>query len=133
LNKYWQDNRRYDVQEEPTAQSAMQFWAGFRQQFPLVCAYLAELNGIEDWDNGLAGNLGQLVDPQRKRRWAPNSSLVHREKMLLLQLNGIWHCSDMTLLERFCIIELDAVAVGSVSEEQFENGVPDDPFAFIHV
>jgi hypothetical protein len=105
----------------------------FRFQFPLVCHYLAERNGIEDWDNGLAGTLGQLVDPQRERRWAPSASLTRRDRLLLLQLNGIWHCSDMLLLERFCILDLDAVAVGSISEEQFESGVPDDPFAFIRV
>jgi len=145
---YWQNTRRQQDQarrpsqrQSPQEQQqiAAQFWSVFQARFPLVCDYLGDLVGIEDWSNGLAGQLGSLVDPQHKRRGDPSSSLVCRESLLLLRLNGIWHCSKMRLLEEFCKDELGAVAVGSVSEEEFDEDDSDieepdfDPFAFIDV
>jgi hypothetical protein len=143
---FWQGTRMQRGQErrlgQPEAaqesqQIAEQFWTAFRARFPLVCGYLGELVGAEDWDNGLAGQMGMLVDPTRECTFRPSSSLVCRGPWLFLQLNGIWPFSEMRLLELYCEDELGAVAVGSVSEDNFEIGACDDPnfdpFAFIDV
>jgi hypothetical protein len=112
---YWQGSRRWDGPDVPAAE----FWAGFRQRFPLTVGYLKELAGIPDWDNGLAGHLGCLVDP-RPGRPHPGASLVREGDLLLLRLDMIWHFTDMGLLERYCRDELGAVGVGSASEEDFD-------------
>jgi hypothetical protein len=135
---YWQGARTREdpprCEELPTAE---EFWAIFREQFPLVCEYLGPLDGAEDWDDRLVGQLGTLVDPQRDRLGDPSSSLVCRGDALFLRLNGIWHFSEMTLLELFCQHDLGAVAVGSISEEQIEmdddTGADFDPFRLIDV
>src|SRR5262249_11800312 len=102
--RFWQDRRcrRFPDPPERRPQVAPQFWAEFRSQFPLVCEYLAERNGIEDWSNGLAGQMGVLVDPARERHWLPSAEVVCCGAVLFLQLNSIWHCSDTRPLERFC-------------------------------
>lgn len=129
---YWQSLRG------PAATSAAppadQFWAVFRSRFPHTCEYLGDLNGSADWNNGLAGQLGMLVDPQRPRWGQPSASLSCEDDALYLRLNGIWHMSDLHLLERFCVTVLDAVAVGSASAYPDEvESDPDEPFDFIHV
>jgi hypothetical protein len=40
--------------------------------------------------------------------------------VLLLKLGGIRHCAELGRLERFFLDDLGAVAVGSVSEEDFD-------------
>jgi hypothetical protein len=135
---FWQDTRGrgFPRSGEYGPQVAQQFWAEFRAQFPLVCEYLGELNGIEDWNNGLSGQLGVLKDPAPKRHWLPSAELSCRDAVLFLQLNRIWHCSNMRLLERFCVDDLGALAVGSISEEEIEpnrDGPDVDPFTVIRV
>jgi hypothetical protein len=46
--------------------------------------------------------------------------LVRSGDLLLLQLNMIWHATEMGLLERYCCEDLGAVAVGSLSEEDLD-------------
>ena len=135
---YWQDARtREDRVPRTSLPTAGEFWAEFRERFPLVRAYLGELDGVTDWDDGLVGQLGSLVAPQPDALGDPSASLVCREAVLYLRLNGIWHFSDLRLLEEFCEADLGAVAVGSVSEEDFDRDEdepedPDfDPFDFI--
>jgi hypothetical protein len=111
-HRYWQDARQGD---EP-ATSADDFWVEFRERFPLTTNYLGELAGVEDWDDGLVGHLGSLVDPEPTRP-DPSATLNQDDDLLLLQLNMIWHFSEMELLERYCFLELDALAVGSISDE----------------
>ncbi|MBY0458179.1 MAG: hypothetical protein K2V38_12625 [Gemmataceae bacterium] len=130
---HWQAERRigFPADQRPTAEA---FWAAFREQFPVVCGYLAELNGVEDWDNGLVGQLGLLVDPRRRRRREPNASLQCQRDTLYLRLNGIWHLSEMDLLERYCTGVLGAVTVASTSAYPDEvEGDPDEPFDFLDV
>src|ERR1041384_3593125 len=103
---YWQGSRPL-LGERPTAEA---FWAGFREQFPRVCRYLGGLVGIADWDNGLAGLLGCLVDSTR-----PGATLTRSGDLLLLTLEDIWHFTQMTLLERYLKDELGAVAADSLS------------------
>jgi hypothetical protein len=142
---FWQETRSREwVRPLPARQpapaevrqQAEQFWGEFRGRFPLVFDYLGDLAGTEDWVNGLAGHL-DLVDPSRERKHEPSASLAQRGSELHLQLNGIWHFSDLRLLERFCEEELGAVATGNVSEEDFDEaafGDPHfDPFAHIRL
>jgi hypothetical protein len=136
--QFWQDRRCSRLPDPPErgSQAAQQFWAEFRAQFPLVCEYLAELNGIEDWNNGLAGQMGALQDPTPKRHGPPGAELVCRGAVLFLQLNSIWHFSDLRLLERCCTDDLGARAAGSISEEQIDpdrDGPDVDPFDLIFV
>jgi hypothetical protein len=114
--RYWQDARQVDDPEL----SADDFWTEFRERFPLTTGYLGELAGVEDWDDELVGHLGSLVDPV-PRQQTPSAQLTQEDDVLLLQLNMIWHFSDLGLLERFCFLVLDAVAVGSVSDETVED------------
>lgn len=109
---YWQAARQGDEPE----MSADDFWAGFREQFPLTTGYLGELAGVEDWDDELVGHLGNLVDPNSTAP-SPPAILTQDGDLLLLQLNMIWHFSDMGLLERYCVVDLGAMAVGSISDE----------------
>lgn len=92
---FWQDSRKEEwnrpARERTAAaqhQEGVQFWAVFRDRFPLVCDYLGGRVGIEDWNNGLAGQRGQFKDPQRKRRFRPEAILVRRDAVLFLQLHG---------------------------------------------
>jgi hypothetical protein len=137
---YWQGSRPWNG---PSI-SADEFWAGFREQFPQVIGYLKDLAGIPDWNNGLAGHLGCLVSPSSYRRLEPRASLVRSGDLMLLQLNSIWHCTDMGLLERYCEEDLGAIGVGSISEEAFDllvgtdledvaNDPNFDPFKFLEV
>ncbi len=124
---FWQHSRRWDGPKL----SADEFWAGFRGRFPLVVGYLRALAGTPDWDNGLSGHLGCLVDPGLGRQH-PAATLVRDDGLLLLRLNMIWHFTDMGLLERYCREELGAVAVGSISDEQLESDLGselEDPLA----
>jgi hypothetical protein len=114
--RHWQDSRQWGVPRPPAAD----FWAVFRERFPLVVGYLKELAGTRDWFNGLAGHLGCLVDPHRDRKGHRSASLVRSGDLLLLQLNMIWHGTDMGLLERDCREDLGAVGVGSLPEENFD-------------
>lgn len=113
---YWQAARGSD---EPLM-SPDDFWSEFRSQVPLTVGYLGELAGVEDWDDGLVGHLGSLVDPN-STDLNPPAVLTQDGDLLLLQLNMIWHFSDMGFLERFCFLELDALAVGSISDETVEE------------
>lgn len=113
---YWQEARR---SENPEV-TADEFWAGFRERFPLTTNYLGELAGVEDWDDELVGHLGSLIDPERTGPRAC-ATLTQDDDLLLLQLNMIWHFSDIGLLERHCFLELDALAVGSISDETAEK------------
>jgi hypothetical protein len=106
--RFWQDSRQADEPEVSVP------------NFPLTTDYLGELAGVEDWDDGLVGHLGSLVDPV-PRPQTPSAQLTQEDDVLLLQLNMIWHFSDLGLLERFCFLVLDAVAVGSVSDETVED------------
>jgi hypothetical protein len=118
---YWQDSRpRISRASGPEPPSAEVFWAGFRDKFPLVYAYLRELADTLDWNNGLAGQLSCLVDPRVRRRGDPSASLTQEGDVLLLKLGGIWHGAELGRLERFFLDDLGAVAVGSASEEDFE-------------
>jgi hypothetical protein len=118
---YWQESRpripRTSGSEPPSPEA---FWAGFRQRFPLVYSYLRELADTPDWNNGLAGQLSCLVDPKIPRHGDPGASLDREDRVLLLKLGGIWHCAELGRLERFFLEDLGAVAVGSVSEEDFD-------------
>jgi hypothetical protein len=130
---YWQDART--CEDPPRCEplpAADEFWSAFRARFPLVCRYLGELNGADEWDDELVGQLGQLVDPRPERLSDPSSSLVCRAGVLYLRLNRIWHFSQMHLLERFCAEELGAIAVGSSSREKLDRG-DSDPFTLIDV
>src|SRR5262245_58180922 len=51
------------------------FWKAMREHFPLVYQYLRELADIADWNNGLAGHLGCLVDPSEDRKPYPRAAL----------------------------------------------------------
>lgn len=115
---FWQDSRRRCW--DGSNVSASEFWTEFHERFPLVVVYLRDLIDIPDWDNGLVGHLGNLVDP-RPEREPPHATLIQDGDLLLLQLNMIWHFSDMGLLERYCREELGAMAVGSISDEQLET------------
>ncbi len=132
---YWQAERTRGMPRNlPTAKA---FWAAFRERFPRVREYLAKLDGIKDWNNGLAGQLGMLIAPRRRRR-EPSASLVCEGDLLYLRMNGIWHGSDLRLLERYCKVVLSAVAVGSASaypddEDDEVDEDPDEPFDFIDV
>ena len=90
----------------------------------MVIRYLHGLAGTADWDNGLSGKLGCLIDPLQERTGQPNAVLWQFKDTLFLELNGIWHGTTMNWLERYCREELGAVAVGSASEEDFE--LPED-------
>jgi hypothetical protein len=129
---YWQGSRRWDPPEVP----ADEFWAGFRKRFPLTTGYLKELVGIPEWDNGLAGQLGCLVDPRRGSKGHPSALLVRSGDVLQLRLNMIWHATEMGLLERYCR-DLGATAVRSLSEENLDrladNESDFDPFDAIWV
>jgi hypothetical protein len=114
--QYWQGSRRFNGPTVPDSA----FWAGFRERFPLVIGYLRELAGRTDWGNGLSGHLGCLVDPRPKGLLDHRASLVQSGDLLLLQLNLIWHGTDMGLLEHYCWADLGAIAVGSVSEEDLD-------------
>lgn len=129
--RYWQDLRSGAAAQ--TRPQAEQFWADFGTRFPLVCVYLGGLNGIADWANGLAGRLGMLLAPD-ERRSLPNASLSCEDDALYLRMNGVWHMSDLRLLERFCTAHLGAVAVGSTSAypDDVESD-PEEPFDFIAV
>lgn len=113
---YWQATRQVDDPQ----MSAVEFWTGFRERFPLTTSYLGELDGVEDWDDELVGHLGSLVDLGRTGPRA-SATLTQDGDLLLLQLNMIWHFSDLGLLERYCFLELDALGVGSVSDETVED------------
>lgn len=119
---YWQNSRpRIPQRSGSEPPSAEVFWAGFRDRFPLVHAYLGELADTPDWNNGLAGQLSALVDPRVQRDGDPSASLTQEDDVLLLKLGGIWHCAELIRLERFFLEDLGAAAVGSVSEEDFES------------
>jgi hypothetical protein len=124
--QYWQDSRPHPLRHKrgwhPPSNS--EFWDGFREKFPLVMRYLRELAGTADWDNGLSGILGCLIDPLQERTGQPNAVLWQYQDTLFLELNGIWHGTTLNWLERYCREELGAVAVGSISEEDFE--LPED-------
>jgi hypothetical protein len=131
--EYWQGSRPFSNRSDPKWQppSAELFWKTFRLRYPLVYDYLRDLAGTPDWNNGLAGCL-DLVDPRDERR-----ALLFRDgDTLFLRLNDIWHCADMSLLERYCRADLGAVGAGSVSDEHFdpdEYGEDFDPFLAIDV
>ncbi|WP_171471391.1 hypothetical protein [Frigoriglobus tundricola] len=142
--QFWQAARTHRARqpgqretEQARQQAVTQFWAEFCTRFPLVCDYLGALKGAEDWNNGLAGQLGMLVDPIRECQWLPSATLVCIGAQLYLQLNGIWHASEMGRLEAFCEGALGASAAASVSEEDFdrdeENGADFDPFELFDV
>ena len=116
---YWQGSRSFFGPIDPNRapMTADLFWQLFYERFPLTMRYLGDLAGIDDWNNGLAGYLS-LVDPHLPRRFQPRALLRRQEDLLLLQLNNVWHFSDMTLLERYCLGELGAVAAESISEER---------------
>lgn len=136
---FWQESRPSFLRNDPNRlpQSSDTFWRVFRVRFPLTVRYLGDLADIEDWNNGLAGQLGSLVDPKGDGALEPNASLRRNDVLLLLQLNGIWHCSDMTLLEQYCLEDLGAVRAGSISDEEFDSDEdeidPSDAFDAIDV
>lgn len=128
---YWQAARENDTHEV----SADEFWTGFRDRFPLTTCYLGDLAGVSEWDDELVGHLGSLVDPGVTKP-DPSATLTRDDDLLLLQLNMIWHFTDMGLLERYCFLELDALAVGSVSDEtvadQYTEQTGRDPMPGVH-
>lgn len=121
-HRYFQDARRTG-QPPVTADT---FWAGFRERFPLIVAYLGGAADIQDWNGGLDPHLACLVDPESGRGEA-SASLDQADRVLYLQLDLIWDHSDLGLLEQYCRDDLGAVAVGSLSDENF------DPFDLIPV
>jgi hypothetical protein len=134
--RYWQDSRSFfspDPKWQPP--SVEMFWKTFWARYPLVCRYLRRLAGTLDWNNGLAGWLGCLVDPRNERR----VSLFRVADTLFLRLNSIWHGTQMDLLERYCREDLGALGAGSVSDEDFDleedEGEDEDfdPFLVIDV
>ena len=131
---FWQGSRGFFARSDPnrTPMTTETFWRLFRERFPLAVRYLGDLAGIEDWNNGLAGQLS-LVDPLSPRRFRPGAILRRVDNLLLLQLNDIWHFSDLTLLEQYCIGELGAVAAGSVSEERLDAVERERPFDAVDV
>lgn len=120
--RYFQDARR--TGQPPVTSDT--FWAGFRERFPLVAAYLRGVAGAADWDGGLDPHLACLVDPESGRGEA-SASLDQADRVLYLRLDLIWDYSDLGLLEQYCRDDLGAVAVGSFSDENF------DPFDLIQV
>ena len=133
---FWQDSRGRFGPSDPN-QGKMTgeiFWEMFRDRYPLTIRYLHDLAGIDDWNNGLAGHLS-LVDPKSPRRSRPGAILRQQDHHLLLQLNDIWHFSDLTLLEDYCRAELGAINVDSVSEEGLvrEQFLGNDPFDALRV
>jgi hypothetical protein len=128
---YWQAARPVSLRRGDAAPPPAEvFWAGFRERFPLVHVYLRELADTPDWNNGLAGQLSALVDPQATRPRDPRASLIQASNLVLLKLCGIWQCAELGRLERFCREELGAVAVGSLSEYDYAWGedVPDGEY-----
>jgi hypothetical protein len=116
-----------------------EFWTHFQEAFPLVTRYLGKLVGIENWNIGLAGQLGCLV-----RSDAQRAHLQRQGDVLRLTLRDIWHCTEMDRLERFFTAELGALVVNWASEERLEEEVDFDseegrfdeffdPFSFIPV
>lgn len=120
--EFWQSARPHQALGNPNfkAFTAEAFWERFREAFPLVWTYLGRLGGRKDWDNGLAGHLS-LRDPRPTGRHQAGASLFRVEDLLFLTLIDVWHCSSTSLLERYVRDQLGAVAVGSVSEEQFSD------------
>ena len=114
---YWQSCRAFHPKDAPPMPSAEEFWAHFQSTFPLTTAYLDDAAGGPDYNNGLVGLLGCLADPGRGR-----AGLERDECTLEIVLRGIWHGSDMRLLERYLRRTCGAVAVGSVSAEDFDLG-----------
>jgi hypothetical protein len=95
-----------------------------------VHCYLHELADTPDWNNDLAGQLSSMVDPRVPRSGDPSASPAHEKDTLLLKLSGIWHFAEFDLLERYCVEELGAVAVGSISQdelERYEDEEADEP------
>ncbi len=119
---YWQSSRPGVLGETndplPTTE---QFWTAFHERFPLVIQYLGDLADSPEWSNGLAGQVGCLVDPTKTRTGDPYSVLTPEGDTLLLKLSGIWHFTEMTRLEQYCRDELGAVVVGSTSDEKMER------------
>jgi hypothetical protein len=133
---YWQSSRPHNAftQRDWQPPTDAEFWAGFRECFPLVHKYLGELAGTTDWSNGLAGQLSCMVDPRVKRQREPNASLMQDGETLYLKLSGIWHCAELGRLERYCVRELGALATGSISgdayaDQNYEDGVFFDALA----
>jgi hypothetical protein len=125
--EYWQGARPSPLREgRRQPPSAEVFWADFRERFPLVHRYLRGLADTPDWNNGLAGQLSCMVDPRVPRRGDPSASLAQEEDTLLLKLSGIWHCAELGRLERYCLEDLGAVAVGSISQEDLERYANED-------
>jgi hypothetical protein len=120
--EYWQSCRAFRPTGAPPMPSADEFWAHFRATFPLTTAYLGDVAGVDDYNNGLAGLLGCLVDPA-----GGQASLECYDGMLEIVLRNIWHFSKMHLLERYLRQTCGAVAAGSVSEEDFD--LPEDSSA----
>jgi hypothetical protein len=133
---YWQGARCLGrpTDKQPSAE---QFWAGFRQQFPLTCIYLGLFVGIKDWSDGLAGTLGCLVDPLDDRKEQPRASVVRQGDELHVSLEGIWHFTNLGFLETYIEEVLGAVAVGSLSDEDWDEDEREtedfDPFLEIEV
>jgi hypothetical protein len=120
---YWQNCR--DWQPVPRKlPTAAEFWAPFRERFPKVYRYLGELAGVENWNNGLAGNLS-VGSPAggEPELWREGNSVY-------LILYSIWHAADLTLLEEFVQVEYGAEAVAWVSAEQFEEVDEPDPYYY---
>jgi hypothetical protein len=127
---YWQSSRRHNAFTQRNWQPPTdeEFWASFRERFPLVHKYLGELADTTDWNNGLAGQLSCMVDPRVQRQLDPHAELEQDGETLYLKLSGIWHCAEMARLERYCVQELGALAAGSMSDDayaahNYEDGV----------
>ena len=120
-SNYWQGSRGILGQIDPNwaLPTSKTFWRTFRERFPLTVRYLGGLAGIDDWNDGLAGHL-ELVDPQNPGRSWQGAMLRREGKLLLLQLNNIWHYSELTLLDQYCLDELGAIGVCHISEQDLD-------------
>ncbi len=137
---YWQGSRRtFHIERGTQPPTTEEFWAGFRKRFPMVYHYLRNLAGCDDWSFYLAGNLGCLVNPLEERWREPNASLSWFDDLIMLEINGIWHHTDMRLLKRFIRDDLGAIDVAYVSGKMlsfYENKARAgdyDPFELISV
>lgn len=134
---YWQESRSLDNRRAPSSEM---FWGYFRTAFPRVTAYLEDLAGIDDWNNGLAGTLGCFQDPIDEQR----VRIKRVNAVLQVILYNIWHFSRLDLLERVVVEDFRAIKVNTASEEELEDETEFDsedkrfdevfdPFEFIPV
>jgi len=127
---YWQKSRsnpRNRVRQQPPA--AGEFWATFRNEYPLIIGFLGDFADSLDWDNGLAGHLSCMADCQTQIR-SLGTCITQEHDEIRLKLASIWHCADLSMLEAYFIDKLGAIAAGSISEEDLEMDEDDEDEVF---